>query len=141
MGISRLIRIGGNTLSPTREAKHGVKEELWRERIIECRNGFLHPVQETVPALAAACDCGCEMTDCTCVDGDCDCGTSSTSCKTSDTTNNSIAALRQQAVMVMPQNNTVPQTGDKGVMACSSIALISWLILLSLLGAKKKEEV
>ena len=32
------------------------------------------------------------------------------------------------------------QTGDKGVMACGTIALLSWLILMWLVGAKKKEE-
>ena len=52
----------------------------------------------------------------------------------------SIATLRQQ-MMAVPNNTTVPQTGDKGVMACGTIALISWLILMWLIGAKKKEEI
>ena len=53
----------------------------------------------------------------------------------------SIAALRQQMMMAVPNNTTVPQTGDKGVMACGTIALISWLVLMWLVGAKKKEEI
>ena len=52
----------------------------------------------------------------------------------------SIAALRQQ-MMSSSDNTTVPQTGDKGVMACGTVALLSWLALMWLIGAKKKEEI
>ena len=38
-------------------------------------------------------------------------------------------------------NTSVPETGDKGVMACGTVALLSWLALMWLIGAKKKEEI
>ena len=92
------------------------------------------------PALAGACDCGCNIVDCTCINGDCDCNEETVATEVPNV-GTSIATLRQQMMMAVPNNTTVPQTGDKGVMACGTIALISWLILMWLIGAKKKEEI
>ena len=91
-------------------------------------------------ATVGACDCGCDMVDCTCTNGDCNCN-EKTAVAEVPNAGSSIAALRQQAMMAVPNNTTVPQTGDKGVMACGTIALVSWLILMWLVGAKKKEEI
>ena len=99
----------------------------------------MQPMQNAVPALAGACDCGCDMVDCTCANVDCNCNEDTAAAEVPNT-GTSISALRQQAMMAVPNNTTVPQTGDKGVMACGTIALISWLILMWLVGAKKKEE-
>ena len=99
----------------------------------------MQPMQNAVPALAGACDCGCDMVDCTCANVDCNCNEDTAAAEVPNT-GTSISALRQQAMMAVPNNTTVPQTGDKGVMACGTIALISWLILMWLVGAKKKVE-
>ena len=101
---------------------------------------LIQPAQALVPALAGACDCGCNMNDCSCIKANC-CDDNKQANTEVSNPGTSIAALRQQAMMGRTGNTSVPETGDKGVMACGAVALLSWLALMWLIGAKKKEEI
>ena len=101
---------------------------------------LMQPMQNAVPALAGACDCGCDMVNCTCTNSDCTCN-EETAAAGVPNVGTSIAAPRQQALMTKTGSTSVPETGDKGVMACGTVALLSWLALMWLIGAKKKEEI
>ena len=100
---------------------------------------LMQPMQNAVPALAGVCDCGCGMVDCTCSTDDCSCMEKESNAEDPNV-GTAIAALRQQAVVVTPKYSSVPETGDAGVAACGMTALFSWLILLWLAGARKKED-
>ena len=101
---------------------------------------LIQPAQALVPALAGACDCGCNMNDCSYTKANC-CDDNKQANTEISNPGTSIAALRQQALMTKTGSTSVPETGDKGVMACGTVALLSWLALMWLIGAKKKEEI
>ena len=51
----------------------------------------------------------------------------------------SIDDLRHGGVSLRP-GSYAPETGDRGIMACSAVSVLSLLVLLLLMGARKKEE-